>query len=263
MITLNPKEVAERLRDLIKQNNMKLVDVANYLGLKQGSFHAYVDGSRVPPTESLYKLSQLFNVSMEYILTGSEQRNKILSNFSTTVPIKGYDSLTPSEKEKLQIYIEVCISSRALYDSKPQDRLEDDIQFYDFPTVDTLPILGKVAAGTPIEVIQVPLGYLKTSILADYALIASGESMNPIIKNGEYIFVKQISSLNNGEIGIFYINDEATCKLFFRHENKVILKSLNPDFKPFEYSLNTVNAIQILGKVILTKEQKDRYNFFS
>lgn len=261
MTNINIEDVTQRLRAIIKTKNMKFNDVANLLGMKKQSFHAYVDGTRLPTVEALYNLSKLLDVTMEYILTGEELSKTTNTHImdSSHILLNRIKKLDSKDKERIQYYIDICESTAIHGDT---NSIEDKHIYYESDK-DLLPILGKVAAGKPIEVIQVPLGYLKTSIPADYALIATGNSMHPLIKDGEYVFVKQISSLDNGEIGIFYIDGETTCKLFYKDEKKVILKSLNPDFSPFEYPLTSLNDFQILGKVLLSDEQKSRYNFFS
>lgn len=123
---------------------------------------------------------------------------------------------------------------------------------------DSIAVLGYVAAGEPIEGISVPLGYIAPPFHADYVLIAKGHSMEPVIHDGEYIFVKSCKTLCAGEIGIFYIDGEVTCKKYQPEQDCILLQSLNPDFKPFKYSLNENHDFKIQGKVVLTPEQKAR-----
>ncbi len=84
--------------------------------------------------------------------------------------------------------------------------------------------------------------------------------MEPVILDGEYIFVKKCDSLDYGDIGIFYINGDVTCKKYHPQPDRLVLQSLNPDFKPFKYSLNDNYDFKIQGKVILTSTQKNRFS---
>ena len=72
-----------------------------------------------------------------------------------------------------------------------------------------------------------------------------------------------MQSLDDGDIGVFDIDGETTCKKFkYDSTTKtVILTSFNSEFKPLIYSLKK-DTFQIIGKVILTKDQEDRYHNF-
>jgi SOS-response transcriptional repressor LexA len=82
--------------------------------------------------------------------------------------------------------------------------------------------------------------------------------MEPIIYDGEHIFVKNTSTLEYGEIGIFYINGEVTCKKYHPTDECIYLESLNPDFQPFKYDFKNECDFKIQGRVLLTSEQKAR-----
>ncbi len=64
--------VGERIHHLMKLNNIKQIDVCKKTGLCKNTISNYVNGNRLPDTEALYKLSKLFNVSMEWLLTGND-----------------------------------------------------------------------------------------------------------------------------------------------------------------------------------------------
>lgn len=122
-----------------------------------------------------------------------------------------------------------------------------------------LPVIGKVAAGQPILAIENPLSFTsRINRLVNYALLIKGDSMDPIIKDGETVQIISQKTLENGEIGILKIDDSATCKKFYRNDHSVKLVSFNPNYKPLIYDSTSSNNIQILGKVVLTDEQKAR-----
>ena len=95
---------------------------------------------------------------------------------------------------------------------------------------------------------------------AAYALIAKGNSMEPVIMNGENIEVISQCELENGEIGIIKLNGEITCKCFYIEGNQYELRSLNPDIAPIIVSKESQPELQIVGKVALTNNQQKRYN---
>ncbi len=116
-----------------------------------------------------------------------------------------------------------------------------------------VPLVGKVAAGTPItaeenieEVFNVPASLLGTQD-DTFMLRVQGESMiNAGIYDGDYIFVKEQNTARNGEIVVALVeNEEATVKRIFFEKDRVKLQPENDTMKPF-YEKN----VAVLGKVI-------------
>ena len=84
-----------------------------------------------------------------------------------------------------------------------------------------LPILGNVACGEPIFASEEYDYYATVGdiISADFCLTAKGDSMiNARIFDGDILFVKQQESVDDGEIAVVLIDDEATVKTFYRED---------------------------------------------
>ena len=114
-----------------------------------------------------------------------------------------------------------------------------------------IPILGKIAAGTPILAVENHEDYFDTSefINADFALQIQGDSMiGSRIYDGDIVFLKKQSYIDNGQIGAFLIDGEATLKIFNKQNNTVMLLSSNPNYSPIILSPDKENII--LGKLI-------------
>lgn len=114
----------------------------------------------------------------------------------------------------------------------------------------TLPLVGRVAAGTPIlaeQNVEESLT-LPTSIVGDassFILRVRGESMiNAGIFDGDYIVVKEQHDAHNGEIVVALIDDSATVKTFYREKDRIRLQPENDSMAPI-YADNPV----ILGRV--------------
>ena len=128
----------------------------------------------------------------------------------------------------------------------------------------SIPIRGYVAAGIPIEAIENNLGTIEvpSELDVDYALIVSGNSMDPLIKDGEHVYVKFTNELNTNDIGVFYYNGNVTCKKFFKNDVMVKLISINPTDEDFVFYLSdskneTIN-FTIEGQVMLSANQQKR-----
>lgn len=114
-----------------------------------------------------------------------------------------------------------------------------------------IPILGKIAAGTPILAVENHEDYFDTSefINADFALQIQGDSMiGSRIYDGDIVFLKKQSYIDNGQIGAFLIDGEATLKIFNKQAGTVMLLSSNPSYSPIVLNPDKENLI--LGKLI-------------
>ena len=118
----------------------------------------------------------------------------------------------------------------------------------------TLPMLGKIAAGTPIEAIQndndmvdVPKEML--SVGESYALTVEGDSMiNEGIHNGDTVVIKKTNLADNGDIVVALIDDhEATLKRLRKKGQSIALESANP---LYETKILSAHRVKIQGKLI-------------
>lgn len=114
-----------------------------------------------------------------------------------------------------------------------------------------LPLVGRVAAGTPIlaeQNIEETLP-LPTQIVGDdssFLLSVSGESMIEAgIFDGDYVVVREQRTAGNGDIVVAMIDDEATVKTFYKEADRIRLQPENQTMQP----IYTTDAI-ILGKVV-------------
>ena len=115
-----------------------------------------------------------------------------------------------------------------------------------------VPILGQVAAGTPILTIENFDGYLDYTTMKTYekdslfALKIRGTSMIEAgILDGDYVVVEQRPYADNGDIVVAMIEDEATVKRFYKENGHFRLQPENDEFEPI-----ITNEVVILGKVV-------------
>lgn len=126
--------------------------------------------------------------------------------------------------------------------TKESESLEKTIQ---------IPLVGNVTCGTPILAVEnyesiytFPQNLFNTNDL--FMLQAEGESMiNAGISNGDYIIVHKQQTANNGDIVVAMIDYHATCKRFFKEQDKIRLQPENDRMEP----IYTTDVL-ILGKVV-------------
>jgi len=114
-------------------------------------------------------------------------------------------------------------------------------------------MLGSIACGTPIFCNEEYEYVLATgeNARADFCLTARGDSMiNARIADGDIVFIKQQSVVENGEIAAVVINDEATLKRVYKTADGLMLVAENPAYQPMYFSGEELSQAYVLGKAI-------------
>jgi repressor LexA len=139
--------------------------------------------------------------------------------------------------------------SRSIDLVPPKGRLK---QAMSVNTTMVLPLLGRIAAGQPIEAVQ----NHETISLADfvqskevYVLEVRGESMqDEHILDGDYVLVERVKTAHNGDIVVALLDEnDATLKRFYREGDNIRLQPSNINMKPI---IVPAAAVQIQGRVI-------------
>ena len=115
------------------------------------------------------------------------------------------------------------------------------------PDDNGLPIVGRVAAGSPILAEEHIEDYCDLSANffnppADYLLTVRGDSMiNCGILDGDLIAVHKTKQVNNGDIVVARIEDEVTIKRLKKSRSKFLITLMpeNEDYEPIEIDLRT------------------------
>ena len=121
----------------------------------------------------------------------------------------------------------------------------------------SIPIIGRVTAGTPILAVENYEGYIHypaglRSLPENemFALRVSGNSMIEAgILDGDIVIVEKTPIAENGDIVVALIDDEATVKTFYKEDGHFRLQPENRTMLPI-----IVNSLMILGKVITTRK---------
>lgn len=119
-------------------------------------------------------------------------------------------------------------------------------------------VLGRVAAGIPIEAVEDVIDNEEISeALAKtgdfFALQIHGDSMEPRMCEGDVVIVRQQDNAESGDIVIAMINgDDATCKRLRKYRDGIELISNNPSYEPMFFSNEEIisKPVKIIGKVV-------------
>ena len=114
-----------------------------------------------------------------------------------------------------------------------------------------LPLVGRVAAGSPILAEENVEDYVEVPQLAggeegEYVLRVRGDSMKDAgILDGDFVVVHRQETANNGEIVVALVGEEATVKRYFRESDHIRLQPENEEMEP----IRTREAV-VMGRVV-------------
>lgn len=186
-----------------------------------------------------------------------------VQNYLKQLTNKGYISNSPNQKRAIQILhpsssVQESLRSKSVAKGPFNSKLLQT----GYKEVLSLPLLGRVAAGLPIErmeydeFIEVPPSLLKQHQQAAFALRVEGESMiEDGIHNGDLILVQMQPTAKDGDIVVASIENEATVKRYYyrlppnsqSHQKMIELKPANSKMKSMWYKAEDV---QIRGIVV-------------
>lgn len=119
-----------------------------------------------------------------------------------------------------------------------------------------IPLLGKIAAGIPLEAVECPDDMLPvppqlfrgTDL---FALRVKGDSMKDAgILSGDIAVLNRQQDVADGEIAAVLLDDDATLKYLFRRRGTVVLQGANPGFPDVVIRADEVRTLRILGKFV-------------
>lgn len=232
MSDLGNKEIfSKNLQYYMEINNKTRYDICNDLNFPYTTFTEWYKGNIYPRIDKIEMLANYFGIKKSDLIEERKKENTKIEEPNQYV-LDLYNSLTPENQMNTVSYM------RAL-------------KLVNKPNKPRVQILGQTAAGKPIEygdsyaqdiddISNIPDN-------ADYALVVNGDSMEPDIKNGQLIYVKECPDVENGTIAIVEVDGAVTCKKVYKWKKHIELQSLNTAYEPI---IITAGNFRILGKVI-------------
>ena len=216
-----------------KLNDLSMEEFGNKIGKTKSTISKWESSNRYPKIEEVEAIANFFGVSVETLLFGSNSNRDNL--------IKIYDDLQAPRQTKVYNFAE-----RQL-----EEQNRDNV--VDFPERHI--VTGRrSAAGSALYVDDADVRHdvLPASMVpsgADELVEINGHSMEPLINNGEKVYIRYQPTVENGEIAIVRIENEGvTCKRVYVDGDTVTLKSENEEFSDMLFAPSEVT---VLGKVLL------------
>lgn len=166
---------------------------------------------------------------------------------------KGKSSPKTDKLQKIADYFNVSLDYLA---SGEPTSVSSDYKKHSIGAARRIPVLGRVAAGIPIDAITdiVDWEEIPEDMTGEYfALQIKGDSMEPKISDGDVVIVRQQDDAESGDTVIVTVNgDDATCKRLKKYSEGIALVSNNPAYEPMIFSRDDIESkpIRILGRVV-------------
>ena len=103
-------EIGQRLKQKRIEKSLTLIELSKLSNIPNGTLSKYENNVNNPSIENLYSLSQILNVSINWIVTGKEELNN-LSDEEINL-LQKYKILTERNKGKVENYIEERIAEQ-------------------------------------------------------------------------------------------------------------------------------------------------------
>ncbi len=121
-----------------------------------------------------------------------------------------------------------------------------------------VPVLGRIAAGMPLEAIEDIIDYEEIDLEMSntgkhFGLLIVGDSMEPRIHEGDVVIIRQQSDCESGQLAVVIVNgQDATLKRIKKGPDGIMLIPSNPEYEPVFYSNDQVVSlpVKIIGKAV-------------
>lgn len=234
--------MSQKIKYLRQKHKLTLQEVADKVGVGSSTVRKWEVGYiKNMKRDKIAALAKALHTTPAYLMGWEDMA---LSNKNETTA----QSINKKEIQKTidNIYKELDILKNKL-------ELNEDAA-YNIKNYFTVKCFGQVSAGTGVvlddeyaEDIDIDFNPPKH----DYVLKINGDSMEPAFADGQIIFVKQQSSINNGEFGIFILDGQGYFKKYSidYEKKKAVLISLNDKYDDID--LSEYEDVRCVGKVIV------------
>lgn len=234
--------IGERIKARRKELKLSADIVAEKLGVSRSTIFRYEKGDiEKLPTNILENIAIILHTSPAYLM-GWEENGPNITILYNKLNAKN-QKLTYNFAER-RLEEQSQVNSLSLHQKTHQ---KDHFRLFDW--------CGYVSAETGEyldgEDIRETIQLLEEDIpeTADFALTVNGDSMKPVFKNHETIFIEKTTDLPSGSIGIVIVENEAYLKKIYIHDDCITLVSLNPAYK--NIIIKETDAIKVVGRVVI------------
>jgi len=243
------------IKEVRKSKKLTQKKLAELTGFKQNTISNHENGNRQLDEKDIRIYAQALEVSPQYLFDLAKPSS--IETTPTTSPIQSiYDKLEPPGQRKVITYAEKLRDEQEKQrKTKINEVSENIIRLDDYRQTTYRRVTGVVSAGSGSmqdDDLDMEVSFYEDEIPDDYDAIAYvvGNSMEPKIKNGDYLFIKNTPQVDYNTIGIFQVDGANYVKKL----RQGYLESLNPDYE--DIHLDESNDIRTIGEVVSVYREK-------
>lgn len=203
---------SSRIKLLRTERGITQEQLASMLKVSRSTIGMYESGKREPDFETSEAIADIFNVDMDFLMGRSDVERKHPLTPTTVIP--------PG--------------------------------FQPMPEMTTVPIVGRIACGTPILAEQNIEGSacVPARWRATFSLVCKGDSMEPKIHDGDLVAIRKQPEVENGEIAAVRIGEEATLKRVYKRDGFLELRPENSNYESIILIGEKMAEATIEGKAV-------------
>lgn len=207
--------VGKMISTIRRERNMSQLELSALVGASKQAISNYERGIREPDYATLEAIADALNVPVSMLISRERQQEALQAIYNT------YEPSTPRLPANL----------RPISNMRRQ----------------RVPLIGQVAAGQPILAETDYETYVDAPIDCDVALEVKGDSMVPTYMPGDTVYIKCRPDVNEGQVAVVLIDDEATLKHVYKRPTGLTLISDNPEYAPIMVEADEHEYIAIYG----------------
>lgn len=240
--------IHERIKQLRENAKMNKKDFAAFLGIKYTTYNNYETGAREPSSDFLILISKKFDISIDYLMGLSEDKDISHSYTLKTSEIKHIEKYRDLDPHGVKIVDFVLEEEYSRSISIKEAAGDGDGR----PTITaSIPYAYDLAASAGVGEYAMDIAHFETVGLteppprgADFLIRIDGDSMEPKYSHGDKVYIKRQDAVNEGEIGLFYLDGN----VYIKKQGYNELISLNPKYDPIPVS--EYSASKCFGRVL-------------
>ncbi|HAR4977614.1 TPA: S24 family peptidase [Staphylococcus aureus] len=254
------EKVSNRLKHIMKIRNLKQVDIINKskpyqkklgISLSKSTLSQYINDVQSPDQDRIYLLSKTLNVGEAWLMgydvdsyrvpDEERQDETIMSKINNI-----FSQLTPPRQENVLNYANEQLEEQNKVTS---------IDGYKESKLVSYIACGATGTGIGEELYddilheEVFFKEDETPSNADFCILVNGDSMEPMLKQGTYAFIKKEDSIKDGTIALVVLDGVSLIKRVDICEDYINLVSLNPKYDDIKVA--SFSDIKVMGKVVL------------
>lgn len=208
----------EIFEKLLEENKVSAYRVSKETGVSTATITSWKQGKYTPKPEKLQKIADYFDVTLEYLCGKTKFKNEQAAIFDKVMNSKNFDAFAVPSQHLLPLIGRVCAGDGTFADDNIIDYLPADVKF---------------------------------SKDEHFFLKVVGDSMYPVIQEGDLVLVRKQRSVDSGSMAVVVVNEEeGMIKKVDYTDDTITLSSFNPYYPPRVFTGADVQNVYVVGLVV-------------